>query len=297
VSKPINILIEHLLEKIQNYRWYNDNYISDSNPVIIGGCARSGTTLIRVMLDSHKNIYCGPETGLLYTKTLNPTKIKKISNQLEIPYKELVTMKQNSLSNIQFIEMIFTELQKQAGKKRWGEKSPMNVLAIDRIFKYFPKAQFIHMIRDGRDTSCSLRHFPKHKVVDGEIIELDTNNPLKECIERWVHDVQEGMKWRGDPRYYEIKYEDLIRNPEETIRHTLSFLKEPWDENILNYYKIKSPTRKKEKMPKNIKARKPIDKSSYERWKNEYTEHDKELFKKIAGELLIDLNYEEDNTW
>ncbi len=297
MSKQINIFLEHLLEKIKNYRWYNDDYISDSTPVIIGGCARSGTTLIRVMIDSHKNIYCGPETGLLYTKTLNPTKIKKISNQLEIPYKELVKMKQNSVSNIQFIEMVFNSLQKQAGKKRWGEKSPMNILAIDRIFKYFPKTQFIHIIRDGRDTSCSLRHFPKHKVVDGEIIELDTNNPLKECIERWVHDVQEGIKWRGDPRYYEIKYEDLIRNPEETIRHTLSFLKEPWDENILNYYKIKSPTRKKEKMPKNIKARKPIDQSSYERWRNEYNEHDKELFKKIAGELLIELKYEKDNNW
>lgn len=297
MSPSLNILLEHLIEKIINYSWYNQRFISDSNPVVIGGCARSGTTLIRVMLDSHRNIYCGPETGLLYTKTLNDTKLKKISRQLDIHYDELIQMKKDSISNIAFIEKIFIKLQQDAGKKRWGEKSPMNVLHLDRIFKYFPKTRFIHMIRDGRDTSCSLKHFPKTKVIDGEVIQLNTNNPLDECIQRWVHDVRIGMAWRGDPRYFEVKYEDLISNPESTIRNVLKFINEPWDQNVLNYHQVKSVTRSKEKIPQNISAQKPIYKSAYGRWKKEFNEEDKKLFKQIAGDLLIELDYEKDNDW
>ena len=252
---------------------------------------------MRVMIDSHKNLFCGPETGLLYTKTLNPNKIKNISKQLEIPLNDLLRMKKNTTSNIQFIEQFFTLLQNRSGKKRWGEKSPMNILALDRIFRYFPTAQFIHMIRDGRDTSCSLRHFPKHKIVDGVLVELDTNNPLNECISRWVHDVREGMKWRGDSRYIEVKYEDLITKQESTMRRVISFLNEPWDETILRYYEVDSPTRSQEKIPQNVNAQKPIYQTSFGRWKNEYTEEDKHLFKTLAGDLLIELGYEKNNNW
>ncbi len=206
-------------------------------------------------------------------------------------------MKKESISNIQFIDALFTLLRKNAGKKRWGEKSPMNVLFIDKIFTYFPRAQFIHIIRDGRDTSCSLRHFPKRKVVNGKLIELDTNNSLDECIKRWVHDVREGLKWRGDPRYFEVKYENLVTEPEATIKQVLTFLNEPWDENVLNYYKVNSSNRSEEKIPQNIRAREPIYKSAYGRWKNEFTEQDTILFKEIAGDLLIELGYESNNDW
>ena len=293
----ITILFEHFLEKTLNNSWYNDRYISGSNPIIIGGCARSGTTLMRVMIDSHRNLYCGPETGLLYTKTLNKNKIRSIARQLDIQLDELILMKNASVSNIQFIEQIFMKLQHRAGKLRWGEKSPMNVLYLDRIFKYFPRAQFIHMIRDGRDVSCSLRHFPKTKFINGKLVELNTNNPLDECIQRWVHDVRNGLLWRGDSRYLEIKYEDLITDPEKTVKNVLGFLNEPWDETVLNYYSIKSSTRDRAKIPQNVEAQKPIYTSSYERWKKEFTEEDKALFKKLAGDLLVELGYEENNEW
>ncbi len=297
MSHKFNILFEHLLEKTLNRFWYNDHYISDSNPIIIGGCARSGTTLMRVMLDSHKNIYCGPETGLLYTKTINNNKLRNISRQLDVPYDTLLKIKNNSISNIQFIENIFTTLQENAEKKRWGEKSPLNVLHLARIFKYFPNGRFIHLIRDGRDTSCSLKHFPNTRVVNGEVIQLDTNNPLDKCIKRWVHDVKKGLEWREDSRYYEVKYEDLISEPETILRGVLNFLDEPWDDNVLNYHKVSSANRAKEKIPQNISAQKPIYKSAYGRWRNELSETDKKLFKELAGDLLIELGYEEDNYW
>jgi hypothetical protein len=85
-------LLEKLWEKTIRAGWYRNDYVSGESPVIIGGCARSGTTLMRVMIDTHPNIYCGPETGLLYLRTLTRRKIRKLSRKLEIPEEDLKAM-------------------------------------------------------------------------------------------------------------------------------------------------------------------------------------------------------------
>jgi protein-tyrosine sulfotransferase len=297
MAPSLQIMLEHLYEKLINSGWYKDNYFSASNPVIIGGSPRSGTTLLRVMLDSHKNIYIGPETGLLYTNLLNNNKLGKISTQLDVSPEKIRSIKKESLSNIQFIDSLFTHLQQKAGKHRWGEKSPRNVTVIGRLFKYFPESRFIHIIRDGRDVACSLRHFPKHKIVDGNIVKLDTNNPIDQCISTWIHNVKLGLAWRSDPRYLEIKYEDLVSNPKHTMTDVLDFIDEPWDEDVLNYYLVDSATRSIDKIPQNIRARKPIDKSALARWKRDLSKEEQELFKKMAGDLLVELGYEQDSGW
>lgn len=291
------IILEHLYEKIFRGGWYNDKYISNASPVIIGGSPRSGTTLLRVMLDSHPNIYIGPETGLLYTNLLNRTKLTKVSDQLDIPRDDLNRMLKESESNIHFIDLLFTSLQYNSKKKRWGEKSPRNIAAVERIYKFFPESRFIHIIRDGRDVACSLRHFPKHKVVNGELVKLNTNNPIDQCINTWTKYVALGIEWRNDPRYLELKYEDLVSEPQATMETVLKFLDEPWNESVLNYYLVNSATRDETKIPQNIRARKPIDKTSLGRWKRDLSKLEQDLFKKLAGKLLIELGYESDNDW
>jgi hypothetical protein len=290
-------LFERLWEKTIRAGWYKADYVSEENPVVIGGCARSGTTLMRVMIDTHPNIYCGPETGLLYLRTLTRRKIRKLSRKLEIPEEDLRAMMRGTDSYFSFVETLFDHLRKKAGKPRWGDKSPQNVLHLDRIFHHFPEARFIHMIRDGRDTACSLRTFPRYRMVDGRRVELDTMNPLDQCVRRWVHDVEAGMAYRGDPRYIEVKYEDLIGSDEESLIRVLGFLGEPWDERVTKYYQIESPGRDEDKMPQNPGATKPIYRTAHRRWRKEFTEEDKRVFKAIAGDLLVTLGYEEDDDW
>jgi hypothetical protein len=290
----ITTLTEKILEHIVHYNWYSKKYVSQNNPVVIGGCARSGTSLLRVMVDSHPNIYCGPETGLLYLKTLSSKKIYGLSQKFDIPGKQIRRLKEQTSSYIQFIESFFTLLRELAGKPRWGDKSPANVLHLDRIFRYFPNSQFIHMIRDGRDTACSLKTFPRYKMLSGKRVERDTNNPLDQCIRRWVSNVREGIRWRGDPRYIEVKYEDLIQNDEKTLRKVFNFLNEPWEQQVIKYYE---DSHDEEKMIQNPGASKPIYKTAQNRWKKEFTSEDKKLFKKLAGDLLIELKYEENKDW
>jgi hypothetical protein len=290
-------ILEKVWQQTANRSWYTKQYTSNDTPVVIGGCARSGTTLMRVMLDSHPNIYCGPESGLLYFKTLTSKRIRRLSQVFEINEKEVRTLAKQSDSFPKFIEVFFNVLKERAEKPRWGDKTPQNVLHIHRIFRIFPKSRFIHMIRDGRDVSCSLRTFPQFKIVDGQRIELDTHNPLEACIKRWVHDVQIGMRWRGDPRYIEVRYEDLVEHIEGTAKRILEFLEEPWSENVTQFHKVQSESREDVKMVQNPGATQPVYSSAYGRWRREFSEEDKELFKRLGGNLLGELGYESSDDW
>ena len=289
--------LDKIWQHTANRSWYTREYVSSDTPVIIGGCARSGTTLIRVMLDSHPNIYCGPESGLLYFKTLTSKRVRRLSQVFEIEEEDVRLLVKKSDSFKRFIEEFFTTLRERVGKTRWSDKTPQNVLNIERIFEIFPKSRFVHMIRDGRDVACSLRTFPRYKIVDGERVELNTRKPLDPCIKRWINDVSEGMKWRGDPRYHEVKYESLVEDGKLTVRGILEFIGEPWDENVLQYYKVQSESRENTKIVQNPGATQPIYSSAYGRWRREFSEEDKELFKGLAGDLLIELEYENSSEW
>jgi hypothetical protein len=194
----------------------------------------------------------------------------------------------------EFIELFFSHLLNINKKERWVEKTPKNVRRIGDIFSNFPQAKYIHMIRDGRDVSCSLKHHPKNKLVNGKIVPLNTNKPLDQCIERWVNDVKLGLNWRIDPRYFEIKYEDLILASEKTLRELCIFLDEPYMNSLLKYHERDlNPT----SFVTSPEAARPMSTRSFGRWKNEFSDYDKILFKQLAGELLIELGYEANSEW
>ena len=168
---------------------------------------------------------------------------------------------------------------------------------MDYIFRHFPDARFVHMIRDGRDTVCSLRTHPSRKVVDGKVIELNTRNPIEDCIARWVTTVSAGLRYRGDPRYYELRYEDLIEDDEKTLKALFEFVGEAWEPAILEYHRGRGGSRDATKNALHPGIHKPITRSSEGRWRKDLSKEEAEVFKKSAGELLIKLGYAQDNNW
>jgi hypothetical protein len=291
-------VIDRLWDRLFNKTWYHTDYVSNDEPIIIGGCARSGTTLMRVILDSHPHIYCGPESYLFVSNRIKTKKAReKLSNRFDVSIKDINTFVASSQSLSEFVETFFRHVAETHGKKRWGEKTPTNVKRIDFIFRQFPKAKFIHMIRDGRDNVCSLRHHPSRKIVNGKVIPLDTNNPIEKCIERWVEDVSLGRRYLGDPRYFEVRYEDLVLDQRGTMESILEFLGEPWEDTLMNYYKVKGSSRNIEKFPQNIEATRPVYTKAIGRWRSDLTEEEIKLFKEKAGELLKELEYVKNIDW
>ena len=265
-------------------------HISKFNPIIIGGCPRSGTTLVRAMIGKHPEI-ASPEPEYNILMWINQGDV--LANVFNFSKKEIDDLRNKD--HIVFAENILKHYMKKQSKKMIAIKHPYHILIIDELFHYFPNMKFIHMIRDGRDTSCSLRTHPKRKIVNGEIIPTNTINPFNWCIRKWVTCIYKGMKWINKGNYIEIKYEDLINEPLETMKTILGFLNLPMipKEKLLEFYK----SEKDEKHLQNIEVGQPLYNKSISRWKKDMNNEEKKLFKKIAGELLIELGYEKDNNW
>jgi hypothetical protein len=261
---------------------------------VVGGCGRSGTTLMRVMLDSHPNICCGPESNLLLPRSIRP---RVLEEKFDISAADAARCLDASRSQAEFIDAFFAGYCRMTGKERWAEKTPDNVRQLPFLFRHFPKARFVHMLRDGRDVVCSLRTHPSHKIVNGVKVKLDTLQPLDTCITRWLETVQLGLAMRDDPRTIEVRYEDLVDDPEGTLRSLLDFLEEPWDAAVLDYHREKSGSRDEMKNPLHPGIHKPVSSRSRGRWKKDMTAADADRFKERAGELLIELGYAENNDW
>ena len=137
---------------------------------------------------------------------------------------------------------------------------------MDYIFRRFPSV-FVHMIRDGRIPS--LLRTSSRKVVDGKVIELNTRNPIEDCIARWVTTVSAGLRYRGDPRYYELRYEDLVDDDEKTLKGLFDFIGEPWEPSILEYHRGRDGSRDATKNALHPGIHKPITRSSEGRWRKD----------------------------
>lgn len=269
--------------------WREAPYVSDADPIVIGGCPRSGTTLIRVILDTHPNICCGPESEIFKLGRRNPV---RLAERFDLDKAEVVALQKRSESQAEFIERFFAMYCRRTGKKRWAEKTPINIQSLDFLFDRFPKARFIHMIRDGRDVICSLRTHPRHKLIDGKLVKLNTNKPIDQCIDTWVRETGRGLAWRGDPRYFELRYEDIVSDPVATLKRTFEFLGEPWDPVVLSFHEVKSASRDVSKFPQNPEAVQPLSSKSHGRWKRDLSEEELRLFCERASDLMREFGYE-----
>jgi len=229
--------------------------IAFKKPIILGGCGSSGTTLLKTILDSHKNIACGREISFFDRPRLFKTTKTDLHRMfLEQNFQELdsdqlfplmtqfgtyfglflpnsgkhyhsfaatnrIFDKASDLKH--FFDLYFSNFAAGRGKKRWAEKTPNNVFCIEQILEFFPDGKFVHVIRDGRDVVLSLtgsRSFNLHA-----------------AIIRWLLAVGAGIRHRGHPRYYEIKYEDIVLNTEPTLRGLMEFLDEEYDPAMLDF--------------------------------------------------------------
>ena len=104
-----------------------------------------------------------------------------------------------------------------------------------------------------------------------------------------------GKKWRESDKYIKVKYENLVNSPVETMQDLFQFLNVDMihKDDLLSFYKYE----KDEDHYTNIEVGRAIFKKSIGRWKKDMSEDEKEMFKHMAGKLLIELKYEEDMNW
>jgi hypothetical protein len=188
-------------------------------PIFIVGCQRSGTTLVRLMLDSHPDISCGPETRFL-------ADLARVTDQ---NWKRMSHFGFDKdywhRSMARFFDTIQRDYAASRGKTRWADKTPRYALSLDFIDALFPACQVVHVLRDGRDVVASHRHrFGYVAAVKAA-----------EKWPRYIRAAREAGVRLGSGRYHEVRYEELVADPKGTMAELLEFLGEPWDEAVLHH--------------------------------------------------------------
>jgi hypothetical protein len=261
-------------------------------PIAVGGCGRSGTTLLRLMLDSHPRICCGPESSVFRRRALDPD---ALADRFGLARRDLRAIHDAAASRPAFIEAFATLCLQASGKARWAEKTPRNISRIGAIFHFFPDARFVHVLRDGRDVACSL-HASAPRGGGRQACAADNWKPTP-CARRLRDDIECSRPWWNDPRFHTLRYEELVRDPGAVLRRLMTFLDEPWDDALLAHPAEGSSPRDVTRFAQNPEAVGAVNASSIGRWERDLDVKDRRIFKRIAGPLLIELGFARDNDW
>jgi len=214
-GSPLLSRLRNRSERLRQRRWRMAAYRSSQRHIVLGGAPRSGTTLLRRLLDRHPELRAGPETKLFVPAAFN---LAWLAEAYSIPVAELEEMRRDAVSQAAFIDAFALRVTGASGKTRWAEKTPQNIRHLDWILEHFPECSVVHVLRDGRDVVCSMREHPDWRWVDGAWQKVLVTRPLEWYARRWLDDTAAGLARRDDPRYVEVRYEELVGDPVATLR-------------------------------------------------------------------------------
>jgi len=261
------------LAKWRNEDWcpderYNAPWYSESTPIIIGGCPRSGSTLLRLLLGSHHDVIDGPETHLFLPL---PIDTKRLELRFQMPRGTLELLYNVTSTRGAFIDGFQELLLAQSGCRRWVEKTSRNVHAFEWIRDRFPAATLLHIIRDPRDVVVSLRTHPRFKRGQIERVPSNWQHPWPDCIDRWKRCVEDGIRLRESAQYLEVKYENLVWDPESTIRLVCAHASLQFDSSMLSTQTRQDKVAGAQRpfVINNLEAGGPITRTSVGRWRRE----------------------------
>jgi hypothetical protein len=287
--------------------------VPDPSPFVVG-LGRSGTTLLRLMLDSHPQLTIPPEThfavGVIRMYRNGDPTPEEAADYLSglrrwgdfgIERDEILERLQASAADdAQTALRAFYEVYAaKQGKPRWGDKTPGYTQHMRRISRVLPEARFVHLIRDGRAVA-----FSRATTLTLQPVEIP------KLAKRWRRRLTKAREQGAHlDHYLEVRYETLIRDPEPTLREICKFIELEWDPVLLDYHR-RSGDRLSEldrdipawegKLPRSASSRlalheqatKPLDPGRIDRWREEMSDPDLEAVEAEAGELLVELGYE-----
>jgi protein-tyrosine sulfotransferase len=205
-----------------------------SPPVFVLGCDRSGTSLLRRILNAHSNIACPTETKFIYQFVKVYETFQSRTGIKNMGFSEKDILDQMA----RFILHFLNGYAQANNKKRWVEKTTHNVncaFTIDKIFSGTPL--YIAIVRHGLDVAYSFATltFDTFTVIDK--YRYDGADTPMAAIRHWTMMNQKIAMFHnyvGD-RLILVKYEELTNESERILRKLCKFLGEPWDEGMLNY--------------------------------------------------------------
>jgi hypothetical protein len=281
-------------------------------PFVVG-VNRSGTTLLRLMLDAHPDLAIPPETHFV------PDVIRKLRRQNASkrrawklitshprfgdfgldPDELLARIKATGpLDTGEILRAFYGLYAERHGKLRWGDKTPRYMRAMPRIQRALPEARFIHLIRDGRDVALSQADRAVAKP-----------RPVGPSAARWRRRIEGARaQSRQVSGYLEVRYEDLVTDPEPVVRRICALCKLSFDPAMLRYDEHAAERLREldraipdaegvmrtgdERLSGHARVAAPPDAARIGRWRREMSAADRAAFVAEAGGMLAELGYE-----
>jgi len=267
-------------------------------PLVLLGVSRSGTTLLRVILDRSPGIAIPDESFFVpllarrHGKTVDAERF--LDDLARIPAirdwglsaTSLAPRIRSGMPIGEAIAAIYEAYADAAGKPRWGDKTPMYMRHLALLDELFPHAQYVHLIRDGRDAALSFLQMP-----EGTFTRTwaHPRTPAQfACL--WRKEVADARSLGdrvGATRYHEVRYEALVANPDATVRGICAFAGIPFDSAMLDYAGAVDVSSK----PHQQRLLAPPT-TGVRSWRDDMPAADVAGFEAVAGDLLRELEYD-----
>jgi Sulfotransferase family len=270
-------------------------------PVFVLGCVRSGTTLLYHMLLSAGNfaVYRAESSvfNLLEPRfgdlSFAPNKKKmleawydsRLFTQSGLDKQEIAAKVMNECRNGgDFLQIVMSEIALKQGVERWADTTPEHILYLHRIKETIPDALVIHIIRDGRDVALSTDRL-------GYIRRLpwDRKPPKMAAGLYWEWMVNKGRRDGRDlgADYTEVHFEELIRQPRETLAKLSQFIEQDLDYAQIRGVGIGSVSAPNTSFDSGI----PEDFNPIGRWRSGYSAEELAVFEGLVGRTLEETGY------
>ncbi|CAC5388463.1 TPST [Mytilus coruscus] len=229
-KKPNMIMVPSEQEKFVYTRQGKAiEYGRESPLIFIGGMPRSGTTLMRAMIDAHPDVRCGEETRIV-------PRILGMRAQWYKSETEKRRLQEAGISDFVIDSAISAFVLEVIAKHgdaapRLCNKDPFTLKSSVYLKKLFPNSKFLFMIRDGRATVHSI--ISRKVTITG----FDLTS-YRNCLSKWNH-AMESMYAQclhvGARHCLPVYYEQLTLHPELWMKRILRFLEIPWNDTVLHH--------------------------------------------------------------
>ncbi|MCF8372389.1 MAG: sulfotransferase [Bacteroidales bacterium] len=266
----------------------------------IVGRARSGTTLLRTLFDAHPNVKIPLESPLIqelakdyamkedwtekgllhfHQKVLGVKDFRKWGmDAQELKEKLLQHTGKSSFQNlINTIYYYSPTIFKKEEILLLGDKNPVYSINIKQIFRLYPEAKYIHLQRDHRAHILSMQ---KAGLYASDLVALAF---------RWKYSARKlsRLKQKHPGSFYSLRYEDLVKAPEQYLREMCAFLAIPYCPEVINYHELTTELYRS-KLEGTIEDHhkrvfKPIDDTRVDSWKDEMSEPDIQMADLVVG--------------
>lgn len=205
------------------------------SPVFVLTSSRSGSTLLRFILDSHPDLACPPETVVASAcaALLRSWAILEEAGSESRPPADATQVPEAGIAVVQAaMDHLFGGYLRRRGKRRWCDKSLDSFMYADLLAQAYPRAKFICLYRHAMDVIASgVEACPwgVHRFGFDSYVAQYPGNSVAAIGAYWMNCAQSVLRFEEAhaSSCHRVRYEDLVTAPEETVAAMFDFLEVP----------------------------------------------------------------------